>query len=113
MKSGDKMSVDTKENKCEIVLPCEEFFSKSGDIVYEISLGEVVEVTHCGARISADGTPYVILFADEQIYPFKQGEGTEPTDCIGFDSEEFSRYVFFTREEAEHALEMQYKTMEE
>jgi hypothetical protein len=93
------------------VLPCKEFYSKSGDTVFLIDDGDIIEVLHCGASIDADGKVNVAVAAEDKIFPNREPNAeidTDPTDwCTNakiIAPEDFEKNVRFTRPEAEEAL---------
>ena len=95
-----------------IGLPCKEFYSKSGDTVYLIDEGEIIEVMHEGANIGADGKPSVIVAADDDIFPYREPDAeidTDPTDwCTNgkeLSTEEFQENIRFSREAADAVLQ--------
>jgi len=96
-----------------VVLPCKEVYTKAGDTLYLIDGGEIIEVTHCGAEISPSGEIYVVVAAEDKIFPFRQPDpenDLDPTDWCTETKEvmldDFGKTVFLTREEAEKALEV-------
>jgi hypothetical protein len=94
-----------------VVLPCKEVYTKAGDTLYLIDGGEIIEVTHCGAEISPSGEIYVVVAAEDKIFPFRQPDpenDLDPTDWCTETKEvmldDFGKTVFLTREAAEKAL---------
>lgn len=94
-----------------VVLPCKEVYTKAGDTLYLIDGGEIIEVTHCGAEISPSGEIYVVVAAEDKIFPFRQPDpenDLDPTDWCTETKEvmldDFGKTVFLTREEAEKAI---------
>lgn len=94
-----------------VVLPCKEVYTKAGDTLYLIDGGEIIEVTHCGAEISPSGEIYVVVAAEDKIFPFRQPDpenDLDPTDWCTETKEvmldNFGKTVFLTREEAEKTL---------
>ena len=95
-----------------VVLPCKEVYTKTGDTLYLIDGGEIIEVTHCGAEIGPSGEIYVVVAADAKIFQFRQPDpenDLDPTDWCTETKEvmldDFGKTVFLTREEAEAALQ--------
>ena len=94
-------------------LPCKEAYSASGDTVYLISEGEIVECVHCGLGICpVSGEGFISLAADEHIFPYRNPDpehDLDPTDwCTNVtdvNMNEIGKTLFFTREEAEKKLE--------
>ena len=93
------------------VLPCKEFYSKSGGTVYLIDDGEIIEVMHGGANIGPDGKLSVTVAADDDIFPYREPDAvidTEPADWCTNGKElsvaEFQENIRFSREAAEEAL---------
>lgn len=94
-------------------LPCKEAYSASGDTVYLISEGEIVECVHCGLGICpVSGEGFISLSADEHIFPYRNPDpehDLDPTDwCTNVTDvrmNEIGKTLFFTREEAEKKLE--------
>ena len=105
--------VQAKADGRLVVLPCKEVYTKAGDTLYLIDGGEIIEVTHCGAEISPSGEIYVVVAAEDKIFPFRQPDpenDLDPTDWCTETKEvmldDFGKTVFLSREEAEKALEV-------
>src|SRR5690606_37675871 len=86
-----------------VVLPCKEVYTKAGDTLYLIDGGEIIEVTHCGAEISPSGEIYVVVAAEDKIFPFRQPDpenDLDPTDWCTETKEvmldDFGKTVFLT-----------------
>ena len=102
-----------KEQGLLVRLPCKEAYSASGDTVYLISEGEIVECVHCGLGICpVSGEGFISLAADEHIFPYRNPDpehDLDPTDwCTNVtdvNMNEIGKTLFFTREEAEKKLE--------
>ena len=103
---------DAEEQGLLLRLPCKEAWSQSGDEVYLIYDGEIIECIHCGLSIDAvEGKAYITLATDENIFPYRNPDpehDLDPTDwCTDSTSvevDEIGKTVFFTREEAEAKL---------
>lgn len=103
---------DAEEQGLLLRLPCKEAWSQSGDEVYLIYDGEIIECIHCGLGIDAvEGKAYITLATDENIFPYRNPDpehDLDPTDwCTDSTSvevDEIGKTVFFTREEAEAKL---------
>lgn len=103
---------DLEEQGLLLRLPCKEAYEKSGDIVWLIDDGEVIECIHCGAKLDVDGTITIDLVADDRIFPYRDPDpehDLDPTDwctdCTSVRQDDFGKNVFFTKEEAEAALQ--------
>lgn len=104
---------DLEEQGLLVRLPCKEAYSASGDTVYLISEGEIVECVHCGLGICpVSGEGFISLAADEHIFPYRNPDpehDLDPTDwCTNVtdvNMNEIGKTLFFTREEAEKKLE--------
>ena len=104
---------DAEEQGLILRLPCKEAWSQSGDEVYLIYDGEIIECIHCGLGIDAvEGKAYKTLATDENIFPYRNPDpehDLDPTDwCTDSTSvevDEIGKTVFFTREEAERKVE--------
>lgn len=104
---------DLEEQGLLVRLPCKEVYSMSGDAVYFIFEGEIIECIHCGLDIcGSDGEGYIILGAYEDIFPYRDPDpehDLDPTDwCRNTNHvslSEIGKTLFFTREEAENKLE--------
>lgn len=84
---------DAEEQGLLLRLPCKEAYSKSGDYVYFIYEGEVIECVHCGLKIdSVTGKGYITLAAGND-YPYLDEEVSKIGETL-----------FFTREQAEAKL---------
>ena len=99
-----------------VVLPSNQVWESEGDIVYYIYDYEITECMNCGISIYADGKAWIVLAADEDIFPYREPIAefdTDPTDWCKKTTDvlalEWGKTVFLTREEAEKAL----KEMEE
>lgn len=95
-----------------VVLPSNQVWESQGDIVYYIYDYEITECVNCGISIYADGKAWIVLAADEDIFPYREPIAefdTDPTDWCKKTTDvlalEWGKTVFFTREEAEKALE--------
>ena len=80
-----------------VVLPC-----KVGDTIYDISLAEIKESKVVSISFSASELPYHVSICAEN-YNYAVTIDIEMNDFIEID--DFGKIVFFTREEAEAALE--------
>lgn len=104
---------DLEEQGLLVRLPCKEAYSASGDTVYLISEGEIVECVHCGLGICpVSGEGFISLAADEHIFPYRNPDpehDLDPTDwCTNVTDvsmNEIGKTLFLTREEAEKKLE--------
>lgn len=104
---------DLEEQGLLVRLPCKEAYSASGDTVYLISEGEIVECVHCGLGICpVSGEGFISLAADEHIFPYRNPDpehDLDPTDwCTNVTDvsmNEIGKTLFFTHEEAEKKLE--------
>lgn len=104
---------DLEEQGLLVRLPCKEAYSASGDTVYLISEGEIVECVHCGLEICpVSGEGFISLAADEHIFPYRNPDpehDLDPTDwCTNVKDvsmNEIGKTLFFTREEAKKKLE--------
>ena len=104
---------DLEEQGLLVRLPCKEAYSASGDTVYLISEGEIVECVHCGLGICpVSGEGFISLAADEHIFPYRNPDpehDLDPTDwCTNVTDvsmNEIGKTLFFAREEAEKKLE--------
>ena len=104
---------ETEEQGLLVRLPCKEAYSASGDTVYLISEGEIVECVHCGLGICpVSGEGFISLAADEHIFPYRNPDpehDLDPTDwCTNVTDvsmNEIGKTLFFTREEAVKKLE--------
>lgn len=104
---------EAEEQGLLVRLPCKEVYSMSGDAVYFIFEGEIIECIHCGLDIcGSDGEGYIILGAYEDIFPYRDPDpehDLDPTDwCRNTNHvslSEIGKTLFFTREEAENKLE--------
>lgn len=103
---------DLEEQGLLVRLPCKEAYSASGDTVYLISEGEIVECVHCGLGICpVSGEGFISLAADEHIFPYRNPDpehDLDPTDwCTNVtdvNMNEIGKTLFFTREEAKKEL---------
>ena len=115
IKASEKLAEykDLEEQGLLVRLPCKEAYSASGDTVYLISEGEIVECVHCGLGICpVSGEGFISLAADEHIFPYRNPDpehDLDPTDwCTNVtdvNMNEIGKTLFFTREEAEKKLE--------
>ena len=80
-----------------VVLPC-----KVGDTIYDISRAEIKESKVVSISFSASELPYYVSICAEN-YNYAVTIDIEMNDFIEID--DFGKIVFFTREEAEAALE--------
>lgn len=104
---------DLEEQGLLVRLPCKEVYSMSGDAVYFIFEGEIIECIHCGLDIcGSDGEGYIILGAYEDIFPYRDPDpehDLDPTDwCRNTNHvslSEIGKTLFFTREKAAKKLE--------
>ena len=94
-----------------VVLPSNQILESQGDIVYYIYDYEITECVNCGISICADGKAWIVLAADEDIFPYREPIAefdTDPTDWCKKTTDvlalEWGKTVFLTREEAEKAL---------
>lgn len=94
-----------------VVLPSNQIWESEGDIVYYIYDYEITECVNCGISIYADGKAWIVLAADEDIFPYREPIAeidTDPTDWCKKTTDvlalEWGKTVFLTREEAEKAL---------
>ena len=94
-----------------VVLPSNQVWESEGDIVYYIYDYEITECVNCGISIYADGKAWIVLAADEDIFPYREPIAefdTDPTDWCKKTTDvlalEWGKTVFLTREEAEKEL---------
>lgn len=115
IKASEKLAEyeELEEQGLLVRLPCKEAYSASGDTVYLISEGEIVECVHCGLGICpVSGEGFISLAADEHIFPYRNPDpehDLDPTDwctnATDVKASEIGKTVFLTREEAEKKLE--------
>lgn len=86
IKASEKLAEyeDLEEQGLLVRLPCKEAYSMSGDEVYFIFEGEIIECIHCGLDIcGSDEEGYIILGAYEDIFPYRDPDpehDLDPTD---------------------------------
>ena len=65
------------------VVPCKEFYSKTGDTAFLIEDGEIIEVVYGGAKIDFKGELKATIIADDEIFPYREPDAErdmDPTD---------------------------------